>query len=62
MISYKATDTITVNSSPTNNTNTTNTRKRTYNYAILYEYGLDRSPEPSSPTLSTWKRAPKKAS
>jgi len=52
----------TVNSSPTNNTNALNTRKHTHNYAILHEYGLDGSPEPSSPTLSTRKRAPKKVS
>lgn len=66
MISQKATDTITVDSSPASttntNTNTPNTRKRTRNYAILNEYGLDRSPEPGSPTPSTRKRAPKKAS
>ena len=59
MISLKTTD-----PSPTTNTNTPNTRKRTRNYAILHEYRLDGSPKPTqaSLTLSTRKRAPLKAS
>ena len=58
IIGQKATDTITVNSSPTNNTNALNTRKHTHNYAILHEYGLDGSPEPSSPTPKYSKKSP----
>src|SRR6266487_5953251 len=59
MIGPKTTD-----PSLTTNTNTLNTRKRTRNYAILHEYGLDGSPEPTQASLtpSTRKRAPLKAS
>ena len=58
MIGLKTTDL-----SPTTTTNTLNTRKHTCNYVMLNEYKLDDSPKPiqASLTLSTRKRALKKA-